>query len=90
MEDRRHFTSTLRSFVAGASSELSAVEAAVAEAEATAAELAAYFGEEPKTTPPSKVFCVLRDFATAFQTSMAAAKKRKAAEARAAAAAAAK
>jgi hypothetical protein len=67
----------MRSFVSTANATVAQVEASVLSTERTAADLAAYFGEDAKLTPPSKVFSVLRDFAAAFQSSLAMANRKK-------------
>ncbi len=66
-----------------ASGSFAQVETAVNNAERAAADLAHYFGEDPRTVQPGKVFNVLIEFANGFNASVAVLKRKRAAEARA-------
>ena len=89
LEDRRHFVAAVAAFATSAGSALADAEAAVAAAEAAAVALARYFGEDPKVTPPSKVFDVLKRFHGQFSAALKAVAARQAKDAKAAAKAAA-
>jgi hypothetical protein len=86
LEDRRHFVRSMREFASLVRERAAAQNAAVAEAEAAAIALAKYFGEDPKTTPPSKVFDVLRRFNREFNAAVEALRRRKLAAKKSAAA----
>jgi len=87
-EQRTAFAAAIRTFSSGAASAAGKAEEDVGGAESAARELAAYFGEDAKSTPPSAVFAVLRRFAADFVTSVRTLQKKRAAEARTAAVAA--
>lgn len=84
IDERKNFVSSIRSFGNDAKVQLSGLEKAVTDAESAAIELAQYFGEDPKSTSPAKVFAAISDFASTFKASVLALRKRKAAEAKAA------
>lgn len=63
---RRVFAATLRAFAGDASATLALTEAHVVGGEVAAKGLAECFAEDPRTTPPSAVFAVLRRFAADF------------------------
>lgn len=90
LDDRRHFVTVVTDFAAAAKARVADLETDVAAAEASAVALARFFGEEPKTTPPSRVFDALKKFTGDFNKSAAAMRARREKEAKAVATAALK
>jgi hypothetical protein len=87
--DRRAFITGIRAKTSAVSASLTSLETLVGVAERAAADLAEYFGEEARLTPPSKVFSTLKGFASNFSVAAATLLKKRAAETKASAAAAA-
>jgi hypothetical protein len=80
--DRRHFVSSLRGWAATATADLDVLDELVRAAERAAADVAVYFGEEPRTTSAAKVITVLKEFAAGFTAAATAHKRRKASAAK--------